>query len=366
MEGNSSGEGPSSPKNKVKFLCSQGGKILPRPSDGQLKYVGGETRVVAVSRTISFSELKKKLNSMFEGNMVLKYQLIPDELDALVSVKCDEDLKHMLEEYDRQEAKASSSTGVSPLLRAFLFPPTPFLINDNHHSPISTHNIHANTTNDSSAMEQRYIDAINGFVRSSTQFQAPATAPNNNANIGGRPIFSISSAGSSPKSVIAPDPPETICQDAATVVMCDSIGNPPARPFGANRSFSMHDMHKVHSSPNLLSLSHQQQQQQNQLHQQQHHHYYQQQSRLPRPPVTTSMAAAGDVGACHMGPPHSRFYPPASHQKLSGACSGDGWKAYQTGSGVSDADTASQCSMRQVGGEGFRWNHGLVDYRDRL
>lgn len=47
-------EALSSPKNKVKFLCSHGGKILPRPSDGQLKYVGGETRVVAVPRNITF------------------------------------------------------------------------------------------------------------------------------------------------------------------------------------------------------------------------------------------------------------------------------------------------------------------------
>lgn len=44
-----------SPKNRVKLLCSHGGKILPRPSDGVLKYVGGETRVVAFSRETKFS-----------------------------------------------------------------------------------------------------------------------------------------------------------------------------------------------------------------------------------------------------------------------------------------------------------------------
>ncbi|KAF7843589.1 PB1 domain containing protein [Senna tora] len=47
--------GDSSPKNKVKFLCSHGGKILPRPTDGQLKYVGGETRVISVPRDITSS-----------------------------------------------------------------------------------------------------------------------------------------------------------------------------------------------------------------------------------------------------------------------------------------------------------------------
>ena len=44
-----------SPRNRVKLLCSHGGKILPRPTDGVLKYVGGETRVVAFSREINFS-----------------------------------------------------------------------------------------------------------------------------------------------------------------------------------------------------------------------------------------------------------------------------------------------------------------------
>lgn len=44
-----------SPRSKLKFLCSYGGKILPRPADGHLKYVGGETRVIAIPRDIKFS-----------------------------------------------------------------------------------------------------------------------------------------------------------------------------------------------------------------------------------------------------------------------------------------------------------------------
>lgn len=39
----------------IKFLCSYGGKILPRYPDGKLRYHGGETRVLAVDRSISFS-----------------------------------------------------------------------------------------------------------------------------------------------------------------------------------------------------------------------------------------------------------------------------------------------------------------------
>lgn len=48
-------DAPSSPRNRVKFLCSHGGRILPRPADGHLKYVGGDTRVVALSRSITFA-----------------------------------------------------------------------------------------------------------------------------------------------------------------------------------------------------------------------------------------------------------------------------------------------------------------------
>lgn len=39
---------------RIKILCSFGGRIVPRPQDGVLKYVGGETRVLAVPRSICF------------------------------------------------------------------------------------------------------------------------------------------------------------------------------------------------------------------------------------------------------------------------------------------------------------------------
>ncbi|ONK56677.1 uncharacterized protein A4U43_C10F11520 [Asparagus officinalis] len=79
--------------NRLKLLCSSGGKILPRPSDGQLKYVGGETRVVSAPRSVTFKELKQKIVGMFSNpESVIKYQVFPEDLDALVSVRSDEDL----------------------------------------------------------------------------------------------------------------------------------------------------------------------------------------------------------------------------------------------------------------------------------
>ena len=41
----------------IKFLCSYGGKIIPRYTDGALRYAGGLTRVLAVDRSISFTGL---------------------------------------------------------------------------------------------------------------------------------------------------------------------------------------------------------------------------------------------------------------------------------------------------------------------
>lgn len=41
--------------DSLKFLCSYGGKILPRYTDGKLRYVGGLTRVLSVDPSISFA-----------------------------------------------------------------------------------------------------------------------------------------------------------------------------------------------------------------------------------------------------------------------------------------------------------------------
>ncbi|KAI4367050.1 hypothetical protein MLD38_022832 [Melastoma candidum] len=144
------GPAPTSSHNKVKFMCSHGGKILPRPPDSLLKYVGGETRVISVSRDINFSDLMAKLTGQIDSEMVLKYQVATEDLDVLVSVKSDEDLKHMLDEIDRQE---KMSTSGNPKLRTFLFPMRPTLVeNQGHHS------------SEFHVPEQRYIGAVNGII----------------------------------------------------------------------------------------------------------------------------------------------------------------------------------------------------------
>ncbi|XP_021902371.1 uncharacterized protein LOC110817953 [Carica papaya] len=105
---------------RVRFMCSFGGKILPRPHDNQLRYVGGDTRIVAVNRSISFSSLLTKLSKLSGtgGNVSVKYQLPNEDLDSLISVTTDEDLENMMEEYDRL---AQNQNPRSDRLRLFLF-----------------------------------------------------------------------------------------------------------------------------------------------------------------------------------------------------------------------------------------------------
>lgn len=107
----------------VKFLCSYGGKILPRYPDGKLRYIGGETRVLAVNRSVSYSELEAKMGELCGSGMAsLRCQLPTEDLDALVSVTSDEDLANLIEEYDL----ANPDRIVSFKIRAFLHPaPTP-------------------------------------------------------------------------------------------------------------------------------------------------------------------------------------------------------------------------------------------------
>ncbi|XP_031262532.1 uncharacterized protein LOC116120704 [Pistacia vera] len=240
----------SSPRNRVKFLCSHGGKILPRAVDGSLKYMGGETRVIAVPREINFSKLMKKIGTMYEGDMVLKYQLIPEDFESLVSVRTDEDLRHMLEEYDRQDTEGN------PKLRTFLFPSNPVILENQA------------TSMDPHAIEQRYIDAINGLVRTTGHWKLPPI----NAT---RSPFGISSACSSPKSTspesitIDSFPPDLIlnmeCYQSSGLPMHRVQSSPSLCGFGGGVSGSgFHGVNSnhFHQLPHHFYANHQHQQQQ--------------------------------------------------------------------------------------------------------
>ncbi|XVF39692.1 hypothetical protein PTKIN_Ptkin01aG0053200 [Pterospermum kingtungense] len=120
-------EPPSTNANyKVKFMCSYGGKIQPRSHDNQLAYVGGDTKILAVDRNIKFSAIMAKLSSLCGGDSedCFKYQLPGEDLDALISVTNDEDLEHMMLEYDRLHRVCAKPAR----LRLFLFPLNPLSV----------------------------------------------------------------------------------------------------------------------------------------------------------------------------------------------------------------------------------------------
>ncbi|XP_058733712.1 protein PAL OF QUIRKY-like [Vicia villosa] len=109
----------SNSKNTTKFLFSYGGKILPRHTDGKLRYTGGHTRVLALSLPISFSELMVKFVELCCLSVTLKCPLPNGDLETLISITSDEDLENIIEEYDR----ASSSLRHPLKIRAILSPP---------------------------------------------------------------------------------------------------------------------------------------------------------------------------------------------------------------------------------------------------
>ncbi|KAF3450379.1 hypothetical protein FNV43_RR06459 [Rhamnella rubrinervis] len=213
------------------------------------------------------SKLKQRLTSLYDGDIVLKYQLISEDLDALVSVRNDEDLKHMLDEYDRQENEGT------PRLRTFLFPSKPTIL-DNQAKFFESH-----------ALEQCYVDAINGIIR------RPKLTP-----IDVNPSsFSISSACSSPNS---PSPELHTVESVVHETNLNGYQN------------SRVTMHKVQSSPSLCSLDNFQHHSNHNVQQQHYYHYYGSQNQHHhygyqscRPPIDLhrGLAPALSMGRAEMG-----------------------------------------------------------------
>ncbi|XP_058725629.1 uncharacterized protein LOC131596911 [Vicia villosa] len=150
-----SSSGSSDSLSRMKILCSFGGRILPRPSDGKLRYVGGETRIIRIRKDINWPELMQKISSIYNETRVIKYQLPGEDLDALVSVTSDEDLRNMMEEcHDLQRRRGSLK------LRMFLFS-----LNDLDDTQFGLGSM------DGGDSEVQYVVAINGMnVESRSNF----------------------------------------------------------------------------------------------------------------------------------------------------------------------------------------------------
>ncbi|KAK6937674.1 Serine-threonine/tyrosine-protein kinase, catalytic domain [Dillenia turbinata] len=149
-----SGISDISQPGKLKILCSSGGKILPRPSDGKLRYVGGETRIVSIRKKLLFEELVRKTTGICNQPHTIKYQLPGEDLDALISVSSDEDLQNMIEEYYGFEKLEGSQR-----LRIFLIP----LSETEKACSIEGSIIHQDNP------DYHYVVAVNGMIDCSPQ-----------------------------------------------------------------------------------------------------------------------------------------------------------------------------------------------------
>ncbi|KAJ0966514.1 hypothetical protein J5N97_023431 [Dioscorea zingiberensis] len=113
----------SATSQRVKLMVSFGGRIQPRPHDNQLSYVGGDTKILVVDRSVRLPAVLARLCAISGADdLCLKYQLPGEDLDALVSVTNDEDLEHMMLEYDRLFRAVAPGAKAAPRLRLFVFP----------------------------------------------------------------------------------------------------------------------------------------------------------------------------------------------------------------------------------------------------
>ncbi|KAL1188780.1 Serine/threonine-protein kinase EDR1 [Cardamine amara subsp. amara] len=147
----------------LKLLCSFGGRILQRPGDGKLRYIGGETRIISIRKHVGLNELMQKTYALCNSPHTIKYQLPGEDLDALISVCSDEDLLHMIEEYQEAETKAGSQR-----IRVFLVSSTessesPKIFNERNM------NINRNTHQQMDIDHYHYVSALNGVVDVSPQ-----------------------------------------------------------------------------------------------------------------------------------------------------------------------------------------------------
>lgn len=169
----------SSRCGKMKFLCSFGGKILPRPSDGKLRYIGGDTRIVSIRNDLLWDELVKKTSEICKVPHSIKYQLPGEDLDALISVSSDEDLQNMIEEY-----QAVEKLGGSQRVRIFLVPLSeseiPFPLDTNvvqQDNPDYQYVVALNGITDPSSLNNHEQLSAGDKVPASTFVQPPPISP---------------------------------------------------------------------------------------------------------------------------------------------------------------------------------------------
>ncbi|EOA20509.1 hypothetical protein CARUB_v10000823mg [Capsella rubella] len=108
---------------KLRVMCRYGGNIVSLPQTKSPRYLGGDTRIVAVPPSAEtclaslVSHLRVTLGISYPFKV--KYQLPDQELDSLISVETDEDVQIMMEEHGYLFTESSIPQS---RIRLFLFP----------------------------------------------------------------------------------------------------------------------------------------------------------------------------------------------------------------------------------------------------
>ncbi|KAI3769010.1 hypothetical protein L6452_00106 [Arctium lappa] len=233
--------GASDGSSKIKILCSFGGKILPRPSDGKLRYVGGETRIIRIRRDIFWQELRQKTIEIYIETYAIKYQLPGEDLDALVSVSSDEDLQNMME-----ECHVLGIGEGSKKLRLFLFSLSD--LDDAHFG-------HANSGGDS---EFQFVVAVNGMDmgsrRESGMHGLMRSSANNLSELDGQTVErNISRAATDFVGGNAPPIPDL---HASSSLPAPSPAMPPNSSNAYGNRNQMHQGLPVHHVEANLNIQH--------------------------------------------------------------------------------------------------------------
>ncbi|KAG8094992.1 hypothetical protein GUJ93_ZPchr0012g20253 [Zizania palustris] len=223
---------------RMKLLCSLGGRILPRPGDGTLRYAGGDTRIVSVPRGVALQDLFGRLAEAYGGgagpHFAVKYQLPDEGLDALISVSSPEDLDNMIEEYDKL-------SGASPKLRVFIFPISDAVGGAGEEAEGGGFNAGL-----------RYLEAVNGIVRKESLASLASTQNSD----GGPPplLLSVGGGGGSPTAL---SPTSTCSNDAARsafsvpppTLLVDVFSNVAATPVPAKPQESAAEVRVPQANP---------------------------------------------------------------------------------------------------------------------
>lgn len=189
---------------KVKFLCSFGGRIVQRPNDGKLKYVGGDTRILSIRKNITWQELVKKTYEICNQPHTIKYQLPGEDMDSLISVFSDEDLHNMLEEYQEQER-----IGGSQRLRLFLVS-----VNESE-SPSS---VEARATQPNTG-DYQYVVSVNGMLDPSPRKSSSGQSlTSQSSQLGNNSDYSPSFCRESPTTAFTMESKDCISPSSSNLV----------------------------------------------------------------------------------------------------------------------------------------------------